>query len=76
MTYLSRMVPGQRGKIVGFTDDSTVARRLVEMGLVPGRSILHVRNAPLQDPLEIQVGMSCLSLRRSEASLVLVELQD
>ena len=76
MTYLSKMTPGQRGKVVGYTDDSPIARRLTELGLVPGQMITYVRNAPLQDPLEIQVGGCLLSLRHREASLVAVELQD
>ncbi len=74
MTYLNRMIPGQSGTIVGFTDDTPIARRLTELGVVPGRQITYLRNAPLQDPLEIQVGNSCLSMRRAEASLIAVEL--
>jgi Fe2+ transport system protein FeoA len=76
MTPLNKMAPGQKGKVVGFTDDSAVSRRLMEMGLVPGRSVLYLRNAPLRDPMEIQVGNSCLSLRRAEASLVTVEIDE
>ncbi|MFQ6007432.1 MAG: ferrous iron transport protein A [bacterium] len=70
------MRPGQKGKIVGFTDDSPVVRRLLELGLVPGRSVNFLRNAPFRDPMEIQVGHSCLSLRHAEAALVAVELED
>ena len=76
MTYLDKMTPGQKGKVVGFTDDSPIARRLAELGLVPGRSITYLRDAPLRDPLEIQIGMSCLSLRHREASLVAVEIEE
>ena len=46
----------------------------MELGIVPGRTITYLRNAPLQDPLEIQVGNCCLTLRRAEASLIAVEL--
>lgn len=76
MTYLDKMMPGQRGTVLGFTDDSPVARRLLELGLVPGRVITYLRNAPLQDPMEVQVGFSCLSLRHAEAALVAIELED
>lgn len=75
MTYLDRMQPGQRGKVVGFADDSPVARRLVELGVIPGQLLEYLRNAPLRDPLEIKVGASILSLRRAEASLVAVEVE-
>jgi ferrous iron transport protein A len=76
MTFLSKMIPGQEGTIVGYTDDNPIARRLTELGLVPGRRIQYLRNAPLRDPLEIQVGASFLSLRRAEAALVTIEIDD
>ena len=72
MTYLSKMNPGQSGRVVGFTKDSPVSRRLTELGLAPGRQVIYLRNAPLRDPLEIQVGSTFLSIRRAEASLVTV----
>ena len=74
MTHLHRMSPGQSGKVIGLMADSPVARRLTELGIIPGSRITYLRNAPLQDPLEIQVGDSCLTLRHAEASLVAVEL--
>lgn len=74
MIYLNKLTPGQTGKVIGFTEDNRVSRRLMEMGMVPGRSVTHLRNAPLNDPMEVQVGESRLSLRHSEASMVTVEL--
>ena len=76
MTPLSKMSPGQRGRVTGFTVDSKISRRLLELGIVPGRSVVYLRNAPLRDPMEIQVGSCCLSLRRSEASLVTVKVEE
>jgi ferrous iron transport protein A len=76
MTYLDKLIPGQKAKVVGYTHDTPVARRLTELGLIPGRMVTYLRNAPLQDPLEIQIGPSYLSLRHAEASLVAVEVED
>lgn len=76
MTFLSKMAPGQRGRIVGFSHESPVARRLIELGLIPGRELVYLRNAPLADPMEIQIGQCCLSLRHSEAAMVAVELAE
>ena len=76
MTYLDRMKPGQKGTVIGFTDDSPVARRLLELGLVPGRSVTYLRDAPFRDPMEVQIGHCCLSLRHAEAGLVAVELDE
>ena len=76
MTYLSKMAPGQKGRVVGYTDDNRIARRLTELGLIPGRTVEYLRNAPLNDPLEVQIGPCCLSLRRAEASMVTIELEE
>lgn len=76
MTYLDKLTPGQKGRVVGYTDDSRLTRRLMEMGLMPGNEVEYLRDAPLRDPIEIQVGSSCLSLRHSEASLVSIEIEE
>ena len=69
------MIPGQQGIVVGFTNDSPLTRRLLELGLVPGRVITYLRNAPLRDPMEVQVGPSRLSIRHAEAALVAIKLK-
>jgi ferrous iron transport protein A len=76
MTYLDKMTPGQQGRVVFVSGDSPITRRLTELGLVPGRTVKYLRNAPMRDPLEIQIGSSFLSLRHSEASLVAVEVEE
>ncbi|RKX27124.1 MAG: iron transporter FeoA [Candidatus Zixiibacteriota bacterium] len=76
MTYLNMMVPGQSGRVVGFSDDSKMVRRLYELGIQPGRSIIYLRNAPFRDPLEVQVGYNLITLRKSEASLIAIEVDE
>lgn len=76
MTFLDKVRPGQKATIVGYTEDTPLARRLIELGLIPGRTVTHLRNAPLRDPMEIRVGTCCLSLRHAEASRVAVELAE
>ncbi|MBD3404475.1 hypothetical protein GF420_16415 [candidate division GN15 bacterium] len=76
MTYLSKLSPGQRARVVGYSEDGPLVRRLTELGLIPGREVTYLRNAPLRDPLEIRVGASYLSLRHADASLVAVEIED
>lgn len=75
MTKLSKLNPGQSGTVVVVDGDSPVTRRLTELGLVPGRPVKHLRNAPMNDPMEIQIGSACISLRHAEASLVAVEVE-
>jgi len=44
-----------------------IARRLMELGLVPGTRVSITRVAPLGDPLELRLRNYALSIRRSEA---------
>ena len=72
MTNLSQVERGRTVRVVA-VEDGAIGRRLVEMGVFPGRQISMVRRAPLHDPIEYTVGECCLSLRESEARLVAVE---
>ena len=51
----------------------SVARRLLELGLVPGTAVKVTRVAPLGDPLELRVRNYALSIRRAEAVGIEVE---
>ena len=64
---LDQLAAGERGVIAGLDNEPSVARRLMELGLVPGTDVVMIRRAPLGDPLEITVRGVHLSLRRSEA---------
>jgi len=50
-----------------------IARRLMELGLVPGTRVTVTRIAPLGDPLELRVRNYALSIRRSEALSIEVD---
>jgi ferrous iron transport protein A len=50
-----------------------VARRLMELGLVPGTRVLVTRVAPLGDPLELRLRNYALSIRRAEALSIEVD---
>lgn len=76
MTYLDKLHPGQSARVVGYKTDGPISRRLAELGLTPGREIRYLRDAPLRDPLQLQIGHSSLSLRHEQAALVAVELDD
>lgn len=70
---LSDLKPGQRARVVAIEGDGA-AQRLMEMGLTEDEELEFVRRAPLGDPIEIFVRGSALSVRRTEATLVAVEL--
>jgi ferrous iron transport protein A len=50
-----------------------IARRLMELGLVPGTPVTVTRVAPLGDPLELRLRNYALSIRRSEALRIEVD---
>ncbi|HUG71652.1 MAG TPA: ferrous iron transport protein A [Pirellulaceae bacterium] len=65
---------GQSGRILQVEGMDDVAIRLLEMGLTPGVEFEFLGIAPLGDPLEIEIRGYRLSLRKSEAARVTIEL--
>jgi len=64
---LDELVAGERAVIASLECPPVIARRLMELGLIPGTAIELVRRAPLGDPIEIAVRGVHLWLRSSEA---------
>ena len=66
---------GQHGRVVGYGDtvESSAARRLFDLGLVPGIEVTMVRRAPLRDPVIFRVGDYEIALRRAQAKGIHVE---
>lgn len=71
---LSRMAPGQTGRIVTVQGEPQLALRILELGLVCGTPVRLLRAAPLGGPIEVEVDGFFLSLRRNEADAVSVEV--
>jgi len=49
------------------------ARRLMELGLMPGTEVRFVKAAPLGDPIALEVEGRQLSLRREDAAQISVQ---
>ena len=61
------------GDLFGDTRASTIARRLLELGFVPGAGVEIVATMwPGDDPLAVRVGGSTFALRHHEARIVRV----
>jgi len=71
-TTLDTLAAGSRGKVHAVTGDSSIRRRLLEMGMCKGVPVEVIRRAPFGDPIELRVRGYHLSLRTEHASLVLV----
>lgn len=74
MRALSEIRPGVRAVVLTVTGESDLVQRLYEFGLFEGEEIEILTIAPLGDPIEIRLGNTRLSLRKSEAAGVSVRL--
>jgi Fe2+ transport system protein FeoA len=63
---------GAEGTVVDVRCPRPVARRLMEMGVLPGTRVTVVRVAPLGDPIVLRVRSYSLSIRRREAADVVL----
>lgn len=71
---LSELTVGARARVMEVPKKGAAFLRLREMGLLDGTAVTLVRTAPLGDPIEIKVRGYNLTLRKSEADHVRVEL--
>lgn len=70
---LCDMKAGQAGTIVRVSGESTLRRRLLEMGINRGTRVYVEKYAPLKDPIELVVKGYHISLRVEESAHILVE---
>ena len=73
---LDELVKGETGLIRMVGGEGKIRRRLFDMGVTPGARVLLRKKAPLGDPVEITIRGYELSLRKNEAALITVELED
>jgi len=70
---LDHLDVGRRGVVRRLRGESSIRRRLLSMGLVPGAEVETLRVAPMGDPIAYELKGYDLSLRREEAAFVEVE---
>ena len=75
MKRLSELAVGQHAVIHSFEKDD-IYIKLMEMGCVPGESVIIEQVAPMGDPISISVAGYHLSLRLNEADSIFVELEE
>lgn len=63
---------GDRAEIKAIRGEGAFKRRLLEMGFMPGTTVLIKKYAPLRDPIEMVIKGYHVSLRRHEAQQILV----
>ena len=67
---------GETGLIKKVEGEGRLRRRLFDMGVTPGATVYLRKKAPLGDPLEITIRGYELTLRKSEAELVMLEVEE
>ncbi|SHI67246.1 FeoA family protein [Algibacter luteus] len=65
----------KRGESAVITDvsSSDIPLKLLEMGCLPGNTVVLVQVAPFQDPMYLNINGSHLAIRKETASLILIE---
>jgi ferrous iron transport protein A len=74
MPTLDQVPIGCKGIISSIMGEDATAQRLMEMGVIEGEPFELVASAPMGDPLEIKVQGYRLSIRKSEAARVFVQV--
>ncbi|MBQ4443990.1 MAG: ferrous iron transport protein A [Clostridia bacterium] len=73
---LNEFAIGESGVIKRVSGEGRVRRRLFDMGVTPGADVTLVKVAPLGDPIEVTIRGYSLTLRKSEADNVTMEVKE
>lgn len=73
MKTLKNTPVGETVKVVKLDGEGAVKRRIMDMGITKGVELFVKKVAPLGDPIEITVLGYELSLRKSDADMIIVE---
>lgn len=73
---LSDYKPGQKGRILQICGDPDFRLRMMEMGFIRGAEIEVVKYAPLSDPMEFVIKGYHITLRKKQASHILMDEPD
>ncbi|WP_058556278.1 FeoA family protein [Thiohalocapsa sp. ML1] len=76
MKTLNDVQPGGRVRIRRHLSTGAVRQRLLDLGLMPNVLVTVVRSAPLNDPIEVKLDASNVSLRRREARTIEVSAEE
>ena len=69
--------PGQSARIHQISHhQDNLANKVISLGLFPGESVEILRQAPLGDPLQVKVGSTLVSVRKQDAQMVSVVVEE
>ena len=67
---------GETGVVKSVGGEGRIKRRLFDMGITNGAEIFLRKRAPLGDPIEVTIRGYELTLRKTEASCIAMEVKD
>lgn len=70
---LSDLRPGQRGEVARVGGEPAMARRLADLGLIPGTGVTCTALAPAGDPAAYLIRGAVIALRRRDAARIVLE---
>ncbi|MPN53328.1 hypothetical protein SDC9_200992 [bioreactor metagenome] len=76
MKTLNQLALGQRARVKKLTGRHNLKHKLADMGITPGTMIVLKRMAPMGDPIEINLRGYELSLRKTDAQMIVVEEEE
>lgn len=74
MILTADTIPRTRAALIREILDSPLKINLMELGFLPGKTITLQHSAPLGGPMAFKLEETILALRKSEASLIEVQL--
>jgi len=69
---IAHLKRGEKATIVSFNEEQ-VPLKLLEMGCLPGNTVVMMESAPFQDPIYLNINGTYLAIRRETAQQIIVE---
>lgn len=69
---INDLKPGQKGVVTRIDTKGALKRRLIDMGITPGVTVMVRKVAPLGDPIEINLRGYELTIRKEEAKTIVI----
>ena len=66
---------GSSAEVTAVGGEGALRQHLLDMGIIPGAHLTVVKYAPLGDPIEVTLRSYELTLRKTEAACVLMEIR-
>lgn len=73
MRTVSDLHIGESGRVVKLRGEGAIKRRIMDMGITKGVTVLVRKVAPLGDPIELNLRGYELSLRKADAAMIEIE---